>query len=231
MAVAFNAVTQAAGAATSFTLAHTTAGQTRAVVFACAYFTALGTGFVSPPTCAGVEMVPLGAEQGAGLVAVSLWGRVGPPLGSAPCSVTWDGSADYVAAAMSYTGVHQTTPFGTPQRSSGSVSPVLVALPGTLEGNMIVDCAGINLTNTFATAAPHAGQTQRQNAVGGVSPTRLRLVASDELAGGDASMSWTLSQARLWAQAACELLAAPSGAVHVRGRHMIRSLIGSAGAE
>lgn len=216
MAVEFNAATVAAGATVTLDLPHTAAGQSRLLLFAYATFNALGFGLVSPPTCAGVPMIPVASEVGVGLIGFAVWRTTAPPAGSAPVQATWDSSVVYVAVACSYAGVHQVVPLGTPvQATANSAAPSSTVL-ATVEGNMVFDAVGVSLQATVATGSPHGAQVQRQNDLAGVSPTRLRLLASDELAGGNADMAWTLSQARLWAQLAVEIKAAPGGGVAAR---------------
>lgn len=218
MSVAFNAASQGNGTNTaSVSIAHTPAGQSRLLVFAIAYLDVLITGVsMATPTFAGIPLVQVGTTQIAGATSLSVWRMSAPPASAGFLTTTFDSNVNFVAEVLSYTGVHQTVPTGTPVAATGSLAAVGVTVPGTVDGGMVVDGVTVELGATTTTAAVHGGQNERANAFVGSSGFRVRLLASDDDGGGDANMAWTLSGSRPWAQLGFELRPAPSGAVSAR---------------
>ena len=213
MAVAFVAATTGAlQSTTQVVLAHSPSGTNRLLLFALAAAPAVGDPDHDTPQYGGVPMQQVGTMQGAGVSILSLWRLVAPATGSHNVVVNFvAGSANYVATAVSYSGVSQGTPLGTPVPAGATGTAVAATVLNTAEGNMVQDAAVVNLVSSSATASAHGGQTELANASAGASGFRVRGLCSYDEAGGNVDMAWTLTASRQWAQIAVEILAASAG--------------------
>ncbi len=91
---------------------------------------------------------------------VELWYRLAPPSGTANINVAMVAKDEIVAGAMSYTGVHQTTPFGTVRQASGNTKSACVTLANEA-APLVTSLAVIDGASVAATAG--AGQTMLWN--------------------------------------------------------------------
>lgn len=128
-------------------------------------------------------------------VGVSLWRLVAPAAGSNNVVITFGNTDQYhVSAAVSFSGVDQTTPLGTPTTatSTGTTAPSVTVSGAT--GDLIVDCHGIfQASGTATTVTVGASQTSRvEGTLSGV--TARRLCMSTEDGAASVVMDWSLSQ-------------------------------------
>lgn len=68
----------------------------------------------------GVVLTQLDAQDVASASRIEMWYLLNPPTGANTVSVTTTADVRMAAGATSYTGVDQTTPFGTQSKNSGS---------------------------------------------------------------------------------------------------------------
>lgn len=105
------------------TLSHTCTGSNRYLVFQIArYDGTLAT--LSSITYNGVTMTSIGNTT-SGAVRIDSYGLIAPATGANNCSVTLsDADQGVCLSAVSFTGVHQTTPTGTLRTNTGTTSTV-----------------------------------------------------------------------------------------------------------
>ena len=150
---------------------------------------------VNAPTYNGVTMT-LVAEpfESDGEFQVHLYRLIAPATGTHSVTVTFSGTpADYELGATSFTGVHQTTPLGTPVTATGNSS----AISGTISsasGEWGFD-AVVWQTSVTDGATADSGQTERNNKLGITSG----LGNSTKDGAASVVMSWTISASHRWA--------------------------------
>jgi hypothetical protein len=149
MAVAFDAVgPSSAGtnsASSPMTWTHTATGSNLAVIVGISQNNNIYNAGEVTVTYGGTAMTFLGErpsnDQTAGLA--QLFGLVNPPTGAQTVSVQRSaGTYGFIGGSISFTGVDQTTPFGTAvtaagDNSGGSTPPT--ASVSSASGNMVVD--------------------------------------------------------------------------------------------
>lgn len=134
---------------------------------------------------------------------VSMWYLIAPAEGSAQVVATWSCyGGDYAAAAYSYVGVNQTTPFGPPisNYGSGDTASVVVA---SAAGELVVDGAIFRFGSGTGLPSAGGGQVYRVFAAGpeaDAGTVWTRTLAS-ERAGDDAGvlMTWSVVEPHQWA--------------------------------
>jgi len=145
---------------------HAATGTNRAVVVGVALGASTSDATLTTHTCTydGVAMTSLGLKHSNNQVNgfVELFGLVNPPTGTKTVVSFVQGSAGGIvsseAGSISFTGVDQTTPFGTAvtaagDNSSGSTPPQATVVSAT--GDMVVDVVG------YGSALSGATGTQR----------------------------------------------------------------------
>lgn len=178
--------------------------------------------FVSDVSFHGVALTFL-ASVANGVTTVEYWYLIAPDTGAGyDLVVNWgqvDSGDPATVIAMidgiNYTGVDQTTPFGTPVTSTGTSSTPSTNVTGVATTNLVVDAVGYAYT-TIPTLAAGAGQTEEWNdtITSLTTPTRkIGSGGSDETSAvGTVTMSWaitiaTIPTSEVWAQIAVEVLA------------------------
>jgi hypothetical protein len=164
----------------------------------------LGT-TVTTVTYGGAALTRIGAARGSN-IASELWALTAPPTGAHAVAVALDSSNDRpLVAAISFAGVDQSAPAGTPATASGTGNAISVAV-GALPGDYVLDAAGVWTTRQGVSATASAGQAELWNIFNG---TDTRVMGSSELATGPTTMSWTVTgQQPTWATIAVPLRAA-----------------------
>ena len=111
-----------------------------------------------------------------------------PAAGTYTIAIT-GGATNGGTGARSFTGVHQTTTFGTFFSATGTASPITVDVTGTATTDVVIDGAALKDPGTVAAGA---GQTLGYNVLG----TDVQICGSREPGnGGTVTMSWTDSAA------------------------------------
>jgi hypothetical protein len=149
MAVAFDAVGPSSAGTNSvgspLTWTHTASGSNRAVIVGISQNNNVYVAGEVTVTYGGTAMTFLGErptdDQPSG--AAQLFGLVNPPTGAQTVSAQHStGTYGFIGGSISFTGVDQTTPFGTAvtaagDNSGGSTPPT--ASVSSASGNMVVD--------------------------------------------------------------------------------------------
>lgn len=205
MAVTFDVVTSASGASvSSLSFSHTPTTQANRLLYGMVTFSNSATS-VSSMTYNSVAMTVLDAKIGLNS-SMGVDYLVAPATGSNTAVFTLSGSSSFVAGnAVSYYGVNQSTPVGTPVNGQAAVgAPSVTATSAT--GETVVDW--VSQISTALTVG--SGQTQRYNAVVG---TLYRLSGSDEAGAASVVMDWTGINAE-WTQIAVSTKPSVDTTVH-----------------
>jgi hypothetical protein len=116
---------------------------------------------------------------------------IAPATGAQTAAVNYDNTVDAVLGVATFTGVHQTTPLGTPAKATGNASPATVDV-SSATGELVVDLASAFDSATWTIGA---GQTQRWNqTLVSNYPTSM----STEAGAASVTMSWTKSGGDPW---------------------------------
>src|SRR5688572_11850859 len=117
MAIAHNNSSNAGSASTSsLSWSHTCSGSDRFLIVGISTPTVGATGV----TFNGVAMTQLDeGDQGTGPIHGELWYLIAPGAVTANIVVTLSGASAIAAGASSYTGVHQSAPFGAHSKTTG----------------------------------------------------------------------------------------------------------------
>jgi len=168
MAVALDVVSpgaagQSAISGLSLTWSHTCTGSNLCVFvgFVCGQGGGNMTSATMSATYGGTAMTAVVASRLVSGTSTSgrfgFWYLVGPPTGASTINVSMSAGApdSLIGGSISFTGVHQTTPIGTPVNvNSATDATSASAAMGTIAtGNMVVDlmAAGSSLTATTQT--------------------------------------------------------------------------------
>lgn len=223
MAVAFDAVGPAAALGqtattpTTVTWAHIVTGSNTALVV----FVGVGqnsgsdaTKTISSVTYNAVGMTQIGTpkhtnDSTAGYLAC--YGLINPTTGTNNVVVTF-ASAPSTAecGSVSFTGVNQTTAFGTPVVGAGNTTTATAAVASNTSGNIIAFgvCGGVD----FA-ATPTSPATKRYLAnFGNSSAGGNAAGATIPSTGSSVTTAWAMSAVDFWAVIAVEVLAAGGAA-------------------
>lgn len=194
MALAIDAVSSTSGnGAGPFSWSHTCSGSDRVLFVGISHYDSNDT--VSGVTYNSVAMtaVPSGATNN-GQFYVSLWYLIAPATGSNTVSVSMTGSVfDIGMAAISFTGSHQTTPYGTAVTATGSsTTPSVVASSASDE--IVLDTLTIVHSGTLSVGAD---QTSRWNT--NTANAFIKMAGSTEPGVASTTMSWSNSTSQDWA--------------------------------
>ena len=200
-AIAFDAATVGTcEACSSKTVTHTATGANLYAVVGVGLYG--NTVTVTGVTCDGVAMSLIRAEpHSTENRTVELWGKAGCATGVKDYIVTLSGSNNGVVVGVStFTGVHQTTPTGTPNsaESTGAL-PVTVTVTSAV-GELVIDAT--MMYDTAETLTVDASQTERYH---GSSGTWTESGGSTEVGAANVTMSWTNTSNDAWVIAAVSL--------------------------
>lgn len=217
MAVAFDAVGpssagQSATATTTTSWSHTCTGSNRLLVVGVAVGANPSTGITTSATYNSVAMTSIGTQQsgtGSAFGYIQMFSLVAPATGANTVAVTTSATVDALSAgSVSFTGVSQTTPLGTPVTAAGSSITPAATVTGTTAGNMVIDaaCCGSAFSADTQTLQWRRNTNGNTGAGNGVQTTAA--------AGGSVAMSHTAT-ADIWGVIAVEVLAAPDAQVRI----------------
>jgi hypothetical protein len=196
--------TQSGGS--SLTFSHTTpAGSDRMLV--------VGISFdnddrdVTGVTYGGTPLTFAGKRENSDDATAEIWYLVSPPVTTANVVVTLSGSISssygFVAAALPLNGVHQTTPTGTFQSSSGGGTSASLSVTSAASGDLVVGVYAAEQDSNSGSCAQGAGQTEHWDARGGSSGTTALACGMSEVStGGTVTISVTTSNTDVWAMGA-----------------------------
>ncbi|MBV6523040.1 MAG: hypothetical protein MNPFHGCM_03207 [Gemmatimonadaceae bacterium] len=156
-------------------------------------------------------MTRVGAVTQGKNVRAELWYLVNPPTGTRTIAVALAGgkSGAMAGGAVSFTGVHQTTPLGTAVTKAQSASTAASLTVSSGAGQVVIDVAAKQ--NSAETVTAGTGQTRHWVGQSGSLLGVDNVVASGSSKAGATTMtmSWTASAARPWALVAVPLKPAP----------------------
>jgi len=164
---------------------------------------------VSTMTYAGQSMTFLAAQEDGvapSRIRTEMWYIKAPATGANSIAITFSASVRAVAGGMSYTNVHQTTPFGTPA-TAGGLSDAPSVTVSSAAGELVVDTVGRRQSSSGTqTLTAGGGQTERYNDKSGTNNDNNVLGAGSEEAGAaSVTMSWTANSDWKWAIVAAPL--------------------------
>lgn len=147
----------------------------------------------------GVTRIATDNAAGPGSLQLDWYYLVNPTAGARTLAITCAGASFVSIFGRSWTGVDQTTPFGTPVTDGAdNPGPATVGVP-TSVGDIVADLVGEDSGGGSRTISVGAGQTADASSTG----NSTNLGASRETAtGATTTMSWTLSASSAWVIAA-----------------------------
>ncbi len=197
--IALDSTSNATGTASSLIWAHEVAANpNRMLIVGVSIRNASNT--VTGITYGAQSLMFLGAQNNHDdSVRMEMWYVIAPASGTSDITVTLSGSAKVVSGAASFSGVHQTVPFGTfasiGSTGSGSITPSVSVTSAF--GEVIIDTLATQ--GDADSLSEDAGQVSRWNRAQGTSGGDIRGGGSIEAGAGSVTMSWTLGSATKWA--------------------------------
>ena len=219
-ALAIDAVSSSAcGACTSLSWSHTVSGSdTLLDVGTSGYDTTPDTITGVTYNAAPMTVVPSSSATNGGHT-VAIYGLVAPATGTNTVVVSANGTmTDLGAGAVSFTGAHQTTPFGTANTATGSSTTPSVNVSSAAD-EIVMDTVNIIHNGTLTV---DGSQTQRWNAISGSG--FIKYGGSTETGSATTTMSWGNSTSQAWAIAAVPVKPSTGGAT--TGPPMLRLHLG-----
>lgn len=204
MAVAFDAVTTDATAdgapQSSRTFSHTCTGANRLLIVTVSCDLDGSDVAVSSITYAGVAMTQRIAVARGTLIKLALWYLAAPASGANNVVVTLASSQEFIAAATSFTGVHQTTALGTAASANGISTTPTVNVSSAAD-EVVLDGVSVNGPTSYTIGA---SQTQRwaRTASNATPAALVDARGSTETGAATTTMSWTLALSDDWVIAA-----------------------------
>lgn len=127
---------------------------------------------------------------------VSLWYLKNPTATTADVVAGWSDSFRTAMVAAVFSGVHQTTPFGTPAGNTGTGTTAATVDVGSASGEVVVDVVGAVRYNSATQPTQGAGQTFLAWNQSSVDDSTAAMAAMSYEAGATTTtMSWTLADA------------------------------------
>jgi hypothetical protein len=216
-AVTVDAVTSKnTGANTSLTLpvggdswTHTVSGNNRLLIVGVSINQSAASESVSTVTYNGTALTRIGAVVRNDNVQAELWYLLAPIAGTHNVIVTLDAAAEFVAGAISFTGVDQTTPLGTFVGNSARNSKNPSVTVNSETGGLVVDILGY-ATSSVTVTTIGAGQTQQwaQVTTNGTPTLNAAGYSSTKDGASSVTMSWTLSSKLTWVIGAVPIIPA-----------------------
>jgi Peptidase family C25 len=158
---------------------------------------------VASVTYGGTNLTNVGARSRGTFARTEIWSLVAPATGTYDVVVTLSGTntASFVAGAISFTGVNQTSPLGSFFSAGGRSTTPSVNVRNVNEGEVVIDTVARNDADPAISAA--SGQTQHWNRATSSGGTADVIGASSTepspAGGGTVTMSWSSTSTRRWA--------------------------------
>jgi hypothetical protein len=144
-------------------------------------------------------MTMLAQANNAGVAVSQIWYLLAPASGTKTIAITTAGTARKISAgSRTYSGVHQTTSWGTAVTATGASTTPSVTI-SSASGELVIDHAMGAGTDTFTVGS---GQTERYNVVtggGGPPNQNARSAGSEEAGAASVTMDWTIGASISWA--------------------------------
>lgn len=211
-AISFDAAsggTKTAGSGTTLTISSFTAtgtGTNGLMVVACAITTGGGTTISSVVWNTSESLTQLATFSNSNNLRIDIWYKKNPTATTANIVMTESADVQGTCHVATYTGVNQTTPFGTQQTASGDTPTAPSVTVTTATGEVVLDIVGAASGGDTNNLVVGANQTQRDitrcgaAACAGTAPKS----GISEQAGADGGvMSWaTTGMSTNWVQMA-----------------------------
>lgn len=187
----------------------------------------VGGSSVSSITYNGVNLSLIKAQASvSGAVRAELWGLVAPASGSNTIVVTLSAALDSIGGAVSFTGVHQTSPTeGAASATATNVGAADATVDVVTVANKDV-CVDVVATSDTAITVG-AGQTSRNNVTGTLGSGAMS-TEGPKTPAGTVTMSWTnVDAATTWSIASVALrpvAASALGSLYTQLERGIRGL-------
>lgn len=194
MALAVDAVSSDSGSgAGPFTMSHTTSGSNRVMVVGIAYYHPSAVITACTYNSVSLTAIPSAAAD-MGDYHVRVYGLIAPDTGSNTVSFSASlAMYGFGIGVMTYTGAHQTAPFGIPASATGNdTDPTVDVLAAADE--LAMDTLCILHSGTLSAGS---GQTSRWNAI--QSTGFIKYAGSTEPGAGAITMSWANTSSQPWA--------------------------------
>jgi hypothetical protein len=177
------------------TFSHTTAGSQRLMLVGLSIYNR-GSETVSSITYNGDSLTSVGAVANGTNARVEIWRLIAPDTGTNDVVVTFSAplARNAIVGAITYTGVHQTTPLGSFAPATGtSTSASVNASSATNE--LVFDTVACKDCDSLAFGG---GQTQRWNESILSGGDSVYSGGSTEAGDTSVTMSWTLGDSKAW---------------------------------
>lgn len=204
--IAPDAASNATGSASSLSWSHTVgSGTNRILVVGVSIRRA--NRVVNSITFGGVNLTQAGSQNSAANISrMEMWYLLNPPSGPATVTVTLAGASDFVAGAVSFSGIDQTVPLGPFASASGtglSGSVTTASAPN----EVVVDI--VASPGTALSLTPGASQTSNWILGTGNAGNDVQGGSSTTAGASSVTTSWALGAATDWAIGAISLKPAP----------------------
>ena len=191
-----------------YSWSHTCTGANRFLVVGVSMLSVAGSS-VTGITYNGVALTKIGhVASVSGAVRAELWGLIAPATGSNTITVTLSTALDSVGCAVSFTGVHQTSPtegFNSASATNVGAADATVDVTTVADNDWVIDCVATD--DTAITVG--AGQTQRWNTTGTLG-SGAGSTEGPKSPAGAVTMSWTdVAALATWTISAISIKPAP----------------------
>ena len=184
MAVAFDACTSGSGTGTSISFSHTCTGSDLVLYV---YVVVAANADFNPAVTYNSVSLTLLQERVADAYYIALFRLVAPATGANTVAVTsLPGGGQEAVIAVSFTGVHQSTPDDTPVYSASASATSVSDNVSSATGNMVLD--GVSVQGDRAITA---GADQTVPANGTVDQTQVETAVSYDSGAATNTMSWS----------------------------------------
>ena len=168
---------------------HTCTGDNRYLVVGVSMLSVAGSS-VTGITYNGVALTKIGhVASVSGAVRAELWGLIAPATGSNAIQVTLSAALDSAACAVSFTGVHQTSPtegFNTATATNVGAADATVDITTVADNDWVIDQVATDDT----AISVGTGQTQRNNVTGALG-SGADSTEGPKTPAGAVTMNWT----------------------------------------
>ena len=167
---------------------------------------------ISTVTWGGVPMTQLSTANNSTVEKASIWYTLNPPDGSKTISVSATGTAGrWAAAALVYSGVDQTTPFGTAVTGIGSTTNATVSIASASTERALACIGKQNSSESNLTPGSKATQRAENHSTNSTASNNSVVHTNDEVGASSVAVNATWpSTSRQWAMVGVGLKPAPT---------------------
>ena len=201
---------------------HTCTGANRFLIVGVSMLSVAGSS-VTGITYNGVALTKIGhVASVSGAVRAELWGLIAPATGSNVIQVTLSTALDSVGCAVSFTGVHQTSPtegFNTATATNVGAADATVDITTVANNDWVIDQVATD--DTAITVG--AGQTSRNNVTGTLG-SGADSTEGPKTPAGAVTMSWgAVGAAATWSIAGIALRPVAASTLASRIKEFLRA--------